>query len=251
MNYKGIICEVMLKGMGEEGFSFSTLGKNTLCFQNEDRTRQVLIDTERYGLHKLRFAYQVTGKHIFRFYLNYLDPSFCPVAKQTYETKEELAFYLESVMRDTTQIILPYLDVMDNNYVEYDESLSSKMSINLWERISRFRRVWDFSMRYEPAQLKKLDTIMDSMRSAISFRKEDFYRHLEELLDLSACYGELLNSESHTPRNWAKKESSPGHFEYVVGPTQYNPLWRVMYAWNFGPEIAQYSLQGYHLKVEA
>lgn len=250
MNYKSIVNKIMSADMKKAGFSFSVLGTNHFYFENGDGTRQVLIDTERYGPRELRFAYQATGKHHFRFYLNNLDPAFCPVAKQTYETKEELVFYLESVTRETIQIILPYLDVMEDNYVEYEEPLSQQMFLNLQERISRFQKAWGFSLQYEAAQLKKLDAIMDSMRSTISARKEDFYRHKEEFLDLSACYGELLNAKSHTPGNWVRKESNPGHFEYVVGPTRYNPLWRAMFAWNFGPEVAQYSLQGYNLKVE-
>lgn len=250
MNYRSILKKIMSADMQRAGFSFCVLSKNDFCFKNENGTRHVLIDTERYGPHKLRFAYQATGKHYFQFYLRDLDPVFCPVANQTYETKEELIFYLENLTRDTIQIILPYLDVMEENYVEYEESFSQQMGLNFQERISRFQKKWDFDLKYDEAHRMKLDAIMDSMRTTISARKQDFYRHKEEFLDLSACYGELLNIEENTPRRWVRKESTPGHFEYVVGPTQYNPLWRAMFAWNFGPEVAQYSLQGYHLKVE-
>lgn len=128
MNYKSIVNKIMSADMKKAGFSFSVLGTNHFYFENGDGTRQVLIDTERYGPRELRFAYQATGKHHFRFYLNNLDPAFCPVAKQTYETKEELVFYLESVTRETIQIILPYLDVMEDNYVEYEEPLSQQAS---------------------------------------------------------------------------------------------------------------------------
>ena len=250
MNYRSILRKIMSPDMKRAGFSFFVLSKNDFCFKNENGTRHVLIDTERYGPHKLRFAYQVFGKHYFRFYLEDLDPMFCPVADQTYETMEELIFYLENLTRDTIQIILPYLDVMEENYVEYEESFSQQMGLNFQERISRFQKKWDFALKYDEVHRMKLDAIMDSMRTTISARKQDFYRHKEEFLDLSACYGELLNVGDDTPGQWTRKESTPGHFEYVVGPTKYNPLWRAMFAWNFGPEVALYSLQGRHFKVE-
>lgn len=250
MNYRSIIRKIMSPDMKKAGFSFCVSSKNDFCFKNEDGTRNVLIDTERYGPHKLRFAYQVFGKHYFRFYLEDLDPAFCPVANQTYETMEELIFYLENITWDTIRIILPYLDVMEENYVEYEESFSQQMGLNFQERIFRFQEKWGFDLKYDEAHRMKLDAIMDSMRTTISARKQDFYRHKEEFLDLSACYGELLNVGDDTPGQWARKESTPGHFEYVVGPTKYNPLWRAMFAWNFGPEVALYSLQGRHFKVE-
>lgn len=140
MNYRSILKKIMSADMQRAGFSFCVLSKNDFCFKNENGTRHVLIDTERYGPHKLRFAYQATGKHYFQFYLRYLDPVFCPVANQTYETKEELIFYLENLTRDTIQIILPYLDVMEENYVEYEESFSQQMGLNFQERISRFQK---------------------------------------------------------------------------------------------------------------
>lgn len=250
MKYKSVLNKIMSADMEKSGFLFSALSTNNFCFQNESGTQQVLIDTEKHGPRTLRFAYQVTGKHYFRFYLKHLNPAFCPVADQTYETKEELEDYLTNVTRDTTRIILPYLNIMEENYVEYEESLSQHMFLNLQERICRFRKEYNFSLQYDVVQLKKLDVIMDSMRSTISDRKKDFYLHEEEFLDLSAYYGELLNVKSHTPGNWVRKGAEPGQFEYVVGPTQYNPLWRTLFAWNFGPEVAQYSLQGYHLKVK-
>ena len=88
------------------------------------------------------------------------------------------------------------------------------------------------------------------LRTAAVRRREDFQRHREEILDLAAFYGELLNDEEETPGLWGWREVEPGHPEYVVGPRRYNPLRRAMLAWNFGPEVAAYSLQGYHLKVE-
>lgn len=250
MNYKSILSKIMAPEMEKAGFTFSILSTNNFCFQNGNQTRQVLIDTERYAHRNLRFAYQVTGQHNFRFYLKHLDPAFCPAANQTYESREGLTTYLECVTRDTIQIILPYLDTMEENYIEYDDSLSLQMALDIQARIKRFREKWKIDLLYDPACLKKLDVIMDTMRTTISSRKADFKRHQEDFLDLTAFYGELLNAESGTAGMWTWSEVDPGHPEYVVGPTRYNPLRRTIFAWNFGPEVAQYSLQGYHLKVE-
>ena len=250
MNYRFSLKHFMLPALEKAGFSFSVIGKNDFCFKNKIGTRQILVDTGRFYPHALRIAYQVTGQCYFRFMLNEIDPQFFPVANETYRTEEDLAEYLQKVARGTVQIILPYLDIMEENYIEYDDSLSLQMAFDIQARIKRFREKWKIDLLHDPVCLKKLDTIMDTMRTTISNRKADFKRHQEEFLDLTAFYGELLNAESETAGMWTWREVDPGHPEYVVGPTRYNPLRRTILAWNFGPEVAQYSLQGYHLKVE-
>ena len=250
MNYKSSIQKVMAPALEQAGFSFLAIGYNHFRFANGSETQEIVIDTARYGVRNLRFAYHGTGERRFWFGLEDLDPQFCPAAGMEYRTREELIPYLRQVTEDTVRILLPYLDAMVENHVAYTDVLSREMARDIQERIKRAQAQWGLALEYGPDQLRRLDAAMDALRTAAVRRREDFQRHREEILDLAAFYGELLNDEEETPGLWGWREVEPGHPEYVVGPRRYNPLRRAMLAWNFGPEVAAYSLQGYHLKVE-
>ena len=112
MNYKSPIQKVMAPAMEQAGFSFLAIGYNHFCFANGSETQEIVIDTARYGVRNLRFAYHGTGERRFWFGLEDLDPQFCPAAGMEYRTREELIPYLRQVTEDTVRILLPYLDAM-------------------------------------------------------------------------------------------------------------------------------------------
>ena len=202
MNYKSPIQKVMAPAMEQAGFSFLAIGYNHFRFANGSETQEIVIDTARYGVRNLRFAYHGTGERRFWFGLEDLDPQFCPAAGMEYRTREELIPYLRQVTEDTVRILLPYLDAMVENYVAYTDVLSREMARDIQERIKRAQAQWGLALEYGPDQLRRLDAAMDALRTAAVRRREDFQRHREEILDLAAFYGELLNDEEETPGLW-------------------------------------------------
>ena len=172
MNYKSPIQKVMVPAMEQAGFSFLAIGYNHFCFANGSETQEIVIDTARYGVRNLRFAYHGTGERRFWFGLEDLDPQFCPAAGMEYRTREELIPYLRQVTEDTVRILLPYLDAMVENYVAYTDVLSREMARDIQERIKRAQAQWGLALEYGPDQLRRLDAAMDALRTAAVRRRE-------------------------------------------------------------------------------
>jgi len=250
MQLKSSITKILVPPLEKCGFSFLVLGASDYCLQNSDQSRYIRIDTERYPPKRLRFAFQMSGRCSFRLKLNDFDPQFCAAANMHYQTNEELAHYLEAVQSAIITTILPYLDAMEENFVEYQDAFSQRLSCDTSVRAERCMEKWNLSLTPDSSTPRQLDKIMDSMKSEPWSRKREFFENEEEIIDLSACYGIWRSLKAGVPASWKWREVTKGCPEFVIASDCYNPLMRVLDAWNFGTEVASYALQGYHSRVE-
>ena len=87
-----------------------------------------------------------------------------------------------------------------------------------------------------------IDIILDGMRTDTAHRKEDFYKNKRDMVNLTAYFGELLAKSEGLPGRWIWRELHEGSPRFVIEAHSYDPLERLIAAWNFGQESFVYSI---------
>jgi hypothetical protein len=239
--------KVAVPALSKLGYTMEKLGGSSYAFMKADQTRGIIIDTESYPPKKLRFCFYVYGERPFFLELSNFKPQFCPVSALTYQTQEELEVYLSQVVQAAETTILPFLDAMADNVVTETTEMSRKLSENTAQRARRFAAAWNLKMESTKENLIRLDDIMKSMKTVPEKRKEDFIRQEEEIIDLAAYFGELIAINRGMPGRWMWRGIDEGDPQFVIEYHSYDPLERVIHAWNFGEEAITYALKSHPL----
>lgn len=243
MRIKPALLKKVAPALSEYGFTFKALGGSNYAFINEDSSRLIIIDTDKFLPKKIRTDFQVNGKNQFTLPYIYFDPSFCPGSISTYSTQEELEQYLENAVHEMVTIIFPFLKAMEENYIESSYEMSVALSNETEKRARRFADAWKLSMEATNENARNLDRILNGMKTTPENRKRDFYQHENDIIDLSAYFGELFAIHRHKPGKWTWRQFSETVTSFVVEAEGYDPLNRVVQAWNFGAEVQNYSLK--------
>lgn len=248
MKVKLLVQQIMAPELSPYGYQFRTLGRNNFAFMRGDEKRAIIIENDKYPPYKLRFIYQVRPVHL-EFELARLYPTVCPSSVLSYGSDEEFINYLRMVACDTVNFIIPYMDAMEQNCVFSTRELSLCLSDNAIGRARRFSNKWGISMLPCRINLSQLDKIMDGMKIDVTHRKEEFLNNKNEILDLAAYFGELISISKGLPHQWEwRKGDSPEFDRFVITASQYDPLERVIQAWNCGTEIKNYSLKFFPMR---
>lgn len=245
MRIKPLVKKYMVPAFQAEGLTFEELGRADYCFSSPGLEDVISIDTPGTGPRKMRVEYMANGAHSFRFGLDYLKPSFSKVGFRNYTTQEELEQYIQDITEETVRTILPYMRAMREQGVEETCDQSKALAENTELRARRFAETWSLSNdKYDRRNAHRLDEIIAQWQTTVSHRREDFYAHEDEIIDMAAYVGWLMTKKP-TSKNWVKewywREVTPGWPEYTV--RGYDPLMRTVSAWNHGGEIINCSFE--------
>lgn len=242
MRVKSAIIKKAVPALNNYGFTFQMPGRSDYLFMKGDGTQSISITMGRFNPKKIKVTYNVYCTSPFSLELGSLNTEFCPASGMTYSTQEELELYIEEVINDSLNIILPFLRIMENNRVFNSYELSRELSIGTTERVKRACSKWNLSQMPSRENLKRLDIIMNGMRTDTACRKDDFYKNKSDIIDLAAYFGELLAISRGMPGQWGWHELSKGSPRFVIQANSYDPLERLIAAWNFGLESFVYSI---------
>lgn len=231
------------------GFFPSVMGPKEYVFSNYDNTRAIFFDRDKFPPRKLRVCYSVKGETSFMLQLSNFKPGFLKMGLEYYSSEQELETFLNDMAHSTVEVVLPYLDAMEENYVFDTFEMSMALSKDTETRITRFADKWGLTKEPTRENLVSLDEILDSMKTTVHNRKEDFEKHESQIIDLSAYFGELIAKDGGKSGQWLWREISEGLERYVIEAMGYDPLSRVVHAWNFGTEVTNYSLGGFPLRM--
>ena len=237
MRIKPLIMKVIRPALESEGFELVE-DKYEYVFSKPDKSQVISFDTEKYQPKKLRATFFVHKPHMFLFYYSLLDPGFCPSARSTYTTQQELDVYVAQMTQAIQEIILPYMNIMAENMVEKTCSMEQKLAQNTAERGERFSKRWELNMNCEDrSNLYKLEDIIRQFQTEIQYRRRDFFAHEEELIDMAAYFGGLhsLKVSDDPYANWYWRTVSETPF--YADARGYDILDRVLAAWNCGREV--------------
>lgn len=231
----------------EHGLALHILGPKHYVFATEDNKIAFVIDTGRYRPHDLRVQ---TGGECCHFDFDNLRPSFFPKVPMDLHTQTQEAFEISflKLTDQTIEILLPYLYVMRENAVGVTRELREALAKDTVGRAHRFAEKWSLPLEDPPKEwVKGLDGILRGMQVNYRQRKEEFLAHREDVLDLTAYWGELSNIRKQTPGQWLWSQWYEGQLEPCYVPKAhefYDILERVLAAWNHGGEIINYGLDG-------
>ncbi len=215
-------------------------------FLNKDRTRIICFCYDRYLHRRLLITFEARGgKENIVVTHHDLKREFCPSTRMTYTTQEELEEYVEAVARDGVNIILPYLDALEINYIPATEELEAKLRDHPQERAARFAEKWSMKM-WDKYDLDRLNDILDTMRTDVNRRKADFEKHEEDFLDLAAYYVGT-NCIQNPDEPWEWREFPEGSGKFIL-PDGRDPLFVPLRVWNFGRECTS---ARFHSKIRA
>ena len=212
-------------------------------FENEDGTRLISFSYDWMLLNRLRITFETRGgENDLVVVLHELDPQFCPSSKMTYTTQVELEECVEAAARDGVNIILPYLDALEPNYIPNTRELEEKIKNDPQKRAARFAEKWSMKL-WDKYALNRLNDILDTMRTDVSHRKEAFEKHEEEFLDLAAYYiGTACITNPDETWDWREYPEGSGIFQLPKGGA---PLFRPLKAWNYGREVETARIRGW------
>lgn len=236
MKIKTVLMERMAPVLENYGYTMEEMGRLHYAFSTKNDSRVINISTQRLFPNKLRFDYYVNGKNSFMLNLDNFNAEFCYASQLTYNNHEELENYIDEVTKATVTIINPYLDIMEENYVTSSFEMYKRLSENTSHRAKEFAHKWNLPMEPEHENLKKLNSIMNGMKKNISRRKEEFLENEEEIINMSAYYGELIAIRGELPGRWMWIDLSETVKSFVVETRGYDSLERTISAWNFGSE---------------
>ena len=211
-------------------------------FRNKDGTRLIFFSYDWKLLHRLRITFETRGgENMVGVTHHELSRTFCPSSRMTYTTQEELEEYVEAAARDGVNIILPYLDALEPNYIAPTEELRARMRTAPQERAARFAEKWSMKL-WDKYALNRLNDILDTMRTDVNHRKEAFEKHEEEFLDLAAYFvGTDCIKKPDEPWEWREFPEGSGMF---ILPDGRDPLFRPLKAWNYGREVETARIRG-------
>lgn len=247
MRMKPLIKKYMIPALREEGLSFEELSRANYCFSNPELTEIISIDTPSIGPRKMRVEYIASGAHSFRFQLSKVRPNFCKVGFRDYTTQEELEQYIKDITEETVRTILPYIRIMREQGVNETDEQCKALAENTQVRARRFAERWNLNCDKRNRQNRcRMDEIIAQWQTTLPHRREDFYTHEDEIIDMAAYLGWLMMKDPLNPdweNDWYWREIAPGHPEFTV--RGYDPLCRTISAWNHGGEIYNCSLEAF------
>lgn len=226
-----------------QGFQADFSRRGDYIFRMPDGSSWIEFDTAKYSPHKLR-AFFSTNSGLY-LSLEYLKPDFFPVSAMNYETQEDLEVYLTEFAKELNEIMVPYMNAMKTNYIPYSFDWNHQMSENVEERSVQFAKKWGLTIEPLRKNLVGLDAVLDKLRAEPSHRKEMFERYKDELIDMGAYFGELLRKNHNKHGQWYWREVD-GHSFFAV-ERGYDPMQRVIHAWNCGKEAYNCGFSHYPL----
>lgn len=246
MNTARYIKQIASSAFNGCGYTYKST-RGAICAFRKERTdgfSEVIFS--RNGAKMILVTYFTSGIHEFPLKYDLFLPDFCPESVLGWGYDSNLEPFIDGVVKASVRTIFPYIDNMYLNCVEFLPEMSMDLAQDTRRRAADFIKKWGLSTRSGRKLLDDLQTIINSMNGDSSMRRAAFYQNYDEIVNMAACFGELLSRADGTPHQWEWSDRS-GQNCYVISAQSYNPLARIIDAWNFGSEVLNYSLAGFPL----
>ncbi len=191
-------------------------------------------------------TYFTSGIHEFPLNYDLFSPDFCPESTLGWADASNFEPYIDGVIKASVRTIFPFIDHMYLNCVDFSPEMSVDLAKDTQRRAADFEKKWNLSALPARKVLIELQNIINSLNADSSMRQAAFYKNYDEIINMAACFGELLSRAYGAPHQWEWSDRS-GQNCYVISAQSYNPLARVIDAWNFGSEVVNYSLARFPL----
>lgn len=230
-----------LVGAGLTEYSFEN---GEYYFSNQDGNRHIIFCHSSYVKNWMRVHFHAQAptersqrELILVAELEYLKPNFFPKI----EAEDDVG-YIRKLTEQIVSIMLPYMDVIAANHIQEDEDMYRELSKDTPGRAKRFGEKYGLSVS-ERHLGGRMEKILESMQPDIAHRKEGFYKYYQEIIDLTAFAGEVLNHRGQCPGKWFWSSDQGDFDRYCIGALSYDILSRVISAWETGKEILNTSLE--------
>lgn len=256
MQVKAAIKRIVVPELQQHGFTISGDFGPTYGFRSKDNSMTVVLELEKFWPKKLRVFYRFRSDEPVResppaLELKYFKPTFCHAQEGlSYQTQEELNSFLILLVEDTINIVIPYMQIMQKNYVASTYAMVQKLASMPRQRAERFSERHGLPIEPKKDMLRQLDSILDSMKKDIHCRKTEFYENEDDIIDMAAYFGELICKHEEVSSLWTWRNIY-GTPLFGAGKTKFDPLRRVLMAWNFGSETTNASLQSYPISYQS
>lgn len=228
------------------GYTYKST-RGAICAFRKERTdgfSEVIFSRNRAKM--ILATYFTSGIHEFPLKYDLFSPDFCPESALGWGYDSNLEPFIDGVVKASVRAVFPYIDNMYLNCVEFSPEMSIDLAKDTRRRAADFVKKWSLSTRSGRKLLNDLQTIINSMNGDSSMRQAAFYQNYDEIINMAACFGELLSRAYGTPHQWEWSDRS-GQNCYVISAQSYNPMARIIDAWNFGKEVSNYSLTKFPL----
>ena len=246
MRHKTLIKKLVAPRLQEQGFELLSYPPEYFFIREDAIERiQIFYDFSRGSPMELSISLHIKDYHCVLFRRRELKQNFVkPVEKPIVTIKGDDERFINELTDQVVSIILPYLEQVSLLEIRPTLDMYEALACNTLLRAERFAAKWGLPMHLEWAQ-GRVDQIIYDMQSDIEHRETDFYKHKEELLDLTAYVGEQWNLRSNVPSQWIWRENPYSKKqEFIISGQNYDVLNRVISAWKYGREADDKSLRG-------
>jgi len=227
-----------------QGFVLAHSSTGCYDFRNTDGSRLIRYDFPPFERLKLRISFSVIGKNKFSLEMD----EFKRIYDGSYSDQKGLDHLLLQATSDIIDILLPYLSLLDDAYIQAAPNLYSAFSISPVDRAHAFADKFGYSI--------SPDISYSFLKPFMKFicpcdpcaRKEKFGHVQDDILGCAAFIGECLKTQrealhwgwSETPEYSARtlERFQPlRQFGLILhqGQTrlEFDTLSRTLYEWNF------------------
>lgn len=255
MRLKPAIEKYIVPALTEQGFEYEQLGKE-YTFKDEENLVSMTIDTDPRWPFMLRVEYFMRGSYQFFISLDKLNSTLCPINIAKYETQAELDDILKQIGPISSRAVIPWLRKLNNNCVMGKERLYSMLADNTSKRAEAFAEKYSIPFVGGKDTLLKIDEVFYGLQPEnIELRVEAFEKNLEDIVGLTAFYGEVVNLSRANERkgrwgwttpiepiNFPNAPLIPPRYGLFFRQGEEDCMERVRYAWNFSPEVKNINL---------
>lgn len=249
MNTALYIKHAALTAFNECGYKYKAMPGSICAFRKERKNgfSDVIFSYMRYPPRRLQITYFTTGIHEFPLNFDMFTPTFCPAStSKCIIGTSNLEEYIGRVVESSVNIIFPFIDNMYENCVDFLPEMSVDLAKHTLDRADTFSKKRGLSAQSARQALIEMQNIINSLNVESTMRKAAFYTNYDELINMAAYFGEILASSYGSPHCWEWRDIL-GQKSYVISAGSYNPLARIIDAWNFGSEVLNYSLSCFSL----
>ncbi|MCL2046907.1 MAG: hypothetical protein FWG88_11050 [Oscillospiraceae bacterium] len=245
MNMKKSVKSILQPAMEKAGLILVSSSRNHYAFSDSldtlrlKNTIHVVVDKDPYPppLLRVHIGYRTETTQFKSFPIDAFTEY--ENLRLSYENQEELDEKMRLISEILVLFAIPFaIDMRDNHVYRHKDikyANSPSPEIQAWE----YAHERSLPMTYEPASFHEVEKRIAELRGdSIKEWRQNFDKHIEELLVLSLYYGELYRLND--PHNWKWTSGPYNHYELVNDmespnpPSTHNPLIRVITYWNNG-----------------
>ena len=259
MNMKSIILKEVEPVLSAKGYYCRNMAPRDYTFSDINNTRTISFCLAPHMPKQLIVRYFVRGKSRFSLELNQFSSEY----NGFYNSQAELMLLVKQAIKVTTQIVLPYINIMEEVYFEPSEDLYKDLSYNTRKRAEIFSLKYHLPICLQKTNFYEIDKIIKELRPKdLILQRAVFMANKEILLNIAAYLGEiLLLADPKCHWGWRQLKDVSFRVMHIINDYQQyglilsskdtalavDPLGRLVLAWNFA-ELNGYEISKFPLK---